>query len=250
MKTHLLSNSPAKARTRNAFTLVELLVVIAIIAILAAILFPVFARARENARRSSCQSNLKQLGLAAQQYIQDYDGRFFAHTSGSPLWFGSVQGTFPNETVNPERGLLYPYTKSSQIQQCPSFSPETLRYGGATGGYGYNYVPLTIGFGAQGRSEAGVENATRCALFADSAQFDSFNYSPGRLVENLSIFPPSSTVTYGFAVVHFRHLDTANVLYVDGHVKAAKPFRASDPYAKYNLHNLGQTDAEHFDCGS
>src|SRR5688500_6579567 len=58
---------------RNGFTLIELLVVIAIIAILAAILFPVFARARENARRSSCQSNMKQLGLGMMQYTQDYD---------------------------------------------------------------------------------------------------------------------------------------------------------------------------------
>ena len=60
---------------RNGFALIELLVVIAIIAILAAILFPVFSRARENARRSSCSSNLKQIGLAAMQYVQDYDER-------------------------------------------------------------------------------------------------------------------------------------------------------------------------------
>jgi prepilin-type N-terminal cleavage/methylation domain-containing protein len=61
------------SRKRTGFTLIELLVVIAIIAILAAILFPVFARARENARRASCQSNLKQIGLAVYQYTQDYD---------------------------------------------------------------------------------------------------------------------------------------------------------------------------------
>src|SRR6218665_2214986 len=61
---------------RHGFTLIELLVVIAIIAILAAILFPVFARARENARRSACQSNLKQIGLGIMQYTQDYDERY------------------------------------------------------------------------------------------------------------------------------------------------------------------------------
>ena len=67
-----------KSYRRNArgFTLIELLVVIAIIAILAAILFPVFARARENARRTSCLSNLKQIALSSLQYIQDYDGRY------------------------------------------------------------------------------------------------------------------------------------------------------------------------------
>ncbi len=65
-----------KNSKRFAFTLIELLVVIAIIAILAAILFPVFARARENARRSSCQSNLKQIGLGVMQYIQDYDEKY------------------------------------------------------------------------------------------------------------------------------------------------------------------------------
>src|SRR5690606_1337372 len=73
-----------RRKDRHAFTLIELLVVIAIIAILAAILFPVFARARENARRTSCQSNLKQMGLAIMQYTQDYDERLFGHRNYSP----------------------------------------------------------------------------------------------------------------------------------------------------------------------
>ena len=67
-------NSAAKSANRG-FTLIELLIVIAIITILASILFPVFARARENARRSACQSNLKQIGLGLMQYVQDYDER-------------------------------------------------------------------------------------------------------------------------------------------------------------------------------
>lgn len=94
----------------QGFTLIELLVVIAIIAILAAILFPVFAKVREKARQTSCASNMKQLGLAEQQYSQDYDEIY----SGSFLDLGAPQH---KRRVFPE--LLYPYTKSLGVYQCP-----------------------------------------------------------------------------------------------------------------------------------
>src|SRR3954469_14896504 len=94
----------------KGFTLIELLVVIAIIAILAAILFPVFGRARENARRSSCQSNMKQLGLGFMQYAQDYDERF-------PV--GEIYVSLNAAFGNGWSGDIYPYVKSSQIYKCP-----------------------------------------------------------------------------------------------------------------------------------
>ena len=102
----------------RAFTLIELLVVIAIIAILAAILFPVFAKAREKARQSSCQSNLKQAGLALQNYVQDYDERM-------PWNSGGDNSSCPGITIRAGwRGWisnsLDPYVKNAQLWVCPS----------------------------------------------------------------------------------------------------------------------------------
>src|SRR5919206_279833 len=98
----------ARPSASRGFTLIELLVVIAIIAILAAILFPVFGRARENARRSSCQSNLKQIGLGIMQYTQDYD-----ETLPMSGWFNPTPRHFIYNDIDP-------YLKSRQIWKCPS----------------------------------------------------------------------------------------------------------------------------------
>jgi prepilin-type N-terminal cleavage/methylation domain-containing protein len=122
-------NSTQMSRERTAFTLIELLVVIAIIAILASILFPVFARARENARRASCQSNLKQIGLGIMQYTQDYDERIPNATGGGTggaamdggwTYFSTWPYDPDTQQFDPSRGSLYPYVKSTQIYICPS----------------------------------------------------------------------------------------------------------------------------------
>src|SRR5438552_12578866 len=98
--------SEGRRSWNQGFTLIELLVVIAIIALLAAILFPVFARARENARRSSCANNMKQIGIAFAQYTQDFDEMYGRNDGGFVL----------EETPYP----LLPYIKSTQVFKCAS----------------------------------------------------------------------------------------------------------------------------------
>src|SRR4051812_43872889 len=110
MKYQFLSKTNPQRSVAKGFTLIELLVVIAIIAILAAILFPVFGRARENARRSTCQSNLKQLGLGFIQYSQDYDEKLPGSANQGP---GGGYGFYWMQNI-------YPYIKSSQIYTCAS----------------------------------------------------------------------------------------------------------------------------------
>jgi len=228
-------------RRIQGFTLIELLVVIAIIAILAAILFPVFLQAREKARQTACASNLRQLGMATRMYLEDYDGQYFQHWYLSPTyWFGRVSGN----TVDRTQGLLYPYTRSFDIQKCPSFTGQ-FAYDGATAGYGYNIAYLTNNFGESGVNEAVIQKPASCALFADSAQYANW-LNPPQVIETLSIYPPSLTIQYNFPVVQFRHSGLANAVFTDGHVKAEPPTPAAEPYARYNLHHLGRTDDQFF----
>jgi prepilin-type N-terminal cleavage/methylation domain-containing protein/prepilin-type processing-associated H-X9-DG protein len=228
-----------RRRDVNAFTLIELLVVIAIIAILAAILFPVFARARENARRASCQSNLKQLGLGWHQYIQDYDSRnpwMQCCTAGYAQGDPSITQIFPNQYgpngAAPTAGwpdLIYPYVKSKQVFLCPSVSKIAPNGADVSGipHYAVNafflrtYYPsgnphIDMGTDSQVAEPAGV------ILLNEVSAGRSFFYNaiPGGRGDGYSDFldmPTSNPIPY--TISNPRHLDGLNYLFYDGHVK-------------------------------
>src|SRR6187431_712033 len=109
---------------KRGFTLIELLVVISIIAILAAILFPVFARARENARRASCQSNLRQIGLGLMQYAQDYDETLPTNAPGNGTSANDVFN-YANSPITNWVTATQPYFKSWRVLICPSAMPNS-----------------------------------------------------------------------------------------------------------------------------
>jgi prepilin-type N-terminal cleavage/methylation domain-containing protein/prepilin-type processing-associated H-X9-DG protein len=195
---------------RRGFTLIELLVVIAIIAILAAILFPVFAKAREKARQSSCLSNVKQIVIAALSYCQDYDEMF-------------VPGgySYPPNGQRPETPgggdwdcLLYPYTKNAQIFQCPSNRPAYLSYGWNYVNFGYNNAnPTSYGWcSSLGACEAPAETI----LIGDNEDPDARGSS--NVVWLYSTIAVNATYNYT-GLLSARHNDGANYGFVDGHAK-------------------------------
>jgi prepilin-type N-terminal cleavage/methylation domain-containing protein/prepilin-type processing-associated H-X9-DG protein len=218
MKTH---NHVARAGTKNGFTLIELLVVIAIIAILAAILFPVFARARENARRTSCASNLKQIALGQFMYTQDYDEKF------APQYNNSANATLGN--ITGWQYLLTPYVKSNQLFDCPNTKAYTNNTAIADyylyRSYGVNpYVAPAH----DGVALAAVGTPSETVLFADNFAEDGGTTNYGLWVLRVPSACNSAvtwwTLASGSSGGHIvqRHFDGANVAYADGHVKWAK----------------------------
>ena len=223
----------------RGFTLIELLVVIAIIAILAAILFPVFARARENARRASCQSNLKQIGLGLMQYTQDYDERLPPSRATGHIYFGA----FDNQAM-PWHLAVQPYTKSFQLFKCPS-STLTGNVNWSNMGAGdiisQSYVCNGTGNttynpmwgGLQPMNEAGAAGGgTSLARLNNVAQLIIVGE---RSVANgdPEYYRPDTTGNFSL----LNHLSTANFLFADGHVKSMKPLATGTPINMWNVDN-------------
>lgn len=223
-----------QGKSHGGFTLIELLIVVAIMAILAALLFPVFARARESARRSSCASNLRSVGLGLQMYAQDYDD----HTLlawGDERWpdyfskgyikspnflycpssdYGAA-GFLSTYTYYPSYGYNYAYLNPRA--GCPE-GPDSADSASCAG----YYSPLTY---TSGISLSAVEETSNTIAMADSSVWDTAaqKYMKGYI----SILPPAwwgynVDLSNKFGRNEPRHNDTMNVLFVDGHVKAMR----------------------------
>ena len=193
--------------TRRGFTLIELLVVIAIIAILAAILFPVFARARERARQTSCASNLKQITLAVMMYVQDYDERMPMAVAGVP------------PTIFMFSELLNPYIMNDHIWDCPSL-PRSVNLAQL----GKPNVSYMVDVGT--RMPPGGDSDSR--LFGAPAA-GTFSCKIGEIprpAETPIICDAEGSVSATFdisMVVGDRHNQGANFGFADGHVKWERP---------------------------
>ena len=198
-----------KCRNRG-FTLIELLVVIAIIAILAAILFPVFARAREKARQTSCLNNIKQLGLAFMMYAQDYDERLVPLRNG-----GHLVASYHWENI------IQPYIANRQILICPSASNPTSIANPVTYGVSFNNLSSDDtsagGLGA-GRALAEIQYPADAVMISEAQRADGvplrWFYSPRIYAFGaVSGYPNNGIPNPG------RHNDGNNVAFCDGHAK-------------------------------
>jgi prepilin-type N-terminal cleavage/methylation domain-containing protein/prepilin-type processing-associated H-X9-DG protein len=237
-------NSTSHESHRKAFTLIELLVVIAIIAILASILFPVFARARENARRASCSSNLKQIGLGIMQYIQDYDEHY-------PLYRSNTSADATPSNPYGWADEIQPYLKSTQIFQCPSESGAAAI--GASGtpfagqanptasgytDYSYNMMLSSDNGGNfnRGISQAALTQVSLTVMNTDEVPQTAVNYAWG-----CGSFAACSPFPAGLAKVSTaatanRHLSGINIAFADGHVKWYKSAGDTSAYLA-NVYN-------------
>jgi prepilin-type N-terminal cleavage/methylation domain-containing protein/prepilin-type processing-associated H-X9-DG protein len=217
----------ASGMKRHGFTLIELLVVIAIIAILAAILFPVFAKARDQARKSACGSNMRQLGLALNMYVQDYDEVL----PGQPQPFTLPDFFAESAPRNWCRELL-PYVKNRQLFICPSAVDS-----GWAGKSKTSYMVNGAVARSAGMPMAQIPNPAEIVFIVECNYYGPF--SIGRPHDHgngtfqwwhYAPYVPGLSRPPDFEAYHATHGDGANFVYCDGHTKykAYRQLRSGD----------------------
>ena len=214
---------------KRGFTLIELLVVIAIIAILAAILFPVFAKAREKARQISCASNERQIGLAMLQYVQDSDEALTCSYYGNK--------TYPSDAGANYKWMdaVYPYVKNEQVFDCPDDTqslPYHYRTGMNYGSYGLNGAYQTPGDAQTPPRSSTAYLITSSMLVVPSTTVWVTDNNNGATLTNTggsqgffwTDWTQNPTITNSsprqMQNICERHIGHVNVLYCDGHVRA------------------------------
>jgi len=257
----------------KAFTLIELLVVIAIIAILTAILFPVFAKVREKARQTSCASNLKQIGLALIQYNQDYDELL------APCYY-NTPASDPDPRSISWMSMIYPYTKSLQVFSCPSATathPGPLQinpnhpgelmgsstdyainaaYFDAGGAMGPAALPST---GERSTTDADVVNPSQTVWVVDDINsagdaYFFFGWDDGFHEPQVVNGPKGNRMLVrqpagpSYGGIEERHTGRVNTLWCDGHVKTTSldylmaPTQAPHPLGKLRYFTVNYND--------
>ncbi len=220
MNQGLVSSRSARSKqsttAHRGFTLIELLVVIAIIAILAAVLFPAFAKAREAARRSSCASNLKQIGISVMQYVQEYDETLPYQSISDPNNFMTT--TVAADQMSVLR-LIQPYLKSVDLYRCPSTTPTTYAPQSVTPGNSTNYIVNGVVFcdrSGGARKIASITSPSKLVQVREGNELTNQAKAYPSVNGDTWYYRGSATDPNSFDNVHF---EGGNMLYCDGHVK-------------------------------